>query len=94
MIKSIFEKIEKETIDDYIKNIFDIWYERNISRFITRFTDLFIKLIQRPFYQMFFKQLDKKTEIKLLAFLEMILLIQRINLIMNYFIILLFAIFK
>ncbi len=69
-IKSILENVEKNDIDITLTSIFDILYYRNIFRFIFRFDYLFINLIQKPFFHMFYEQLDKNLRDKTINFLR------------------------
>ncbi len=69
-IKSVLKNVKIDNIDDSLKNLIDIRYERNFSRFSLRFTQLFVKLIQRPFIQIFYKQFDKKAKEEIIGLLR------------------------
>jgi hypothetical protein len=69
-IESILKNIEKNTIDDSLTELIIVLNERNRSRFSDRFTDLFIKLIKRPFILAFYKQIDKKTKEEIISILR------------------------
>ena len=69
-IESILKNIEKNTIDDSLTELIIVLNERNRSRFSDRFTDLFMKLIKKPFILAFYKQIDKKTKEEIISILR------------------------
>ena len=46
--------------------LFDIWDERNRSRFIHRYNSLYFKLIKERFIKKAYEELDENVKIKLL----------------------------